>query len=489
MSSLVAWVSVTEKARLRVIEVDVDENHRFTKALEVTTVPTLRARPRAQRARPPRRPRDRPGHRGSHPPACPAATARTDAPRGSPRTRLGYATGRRPGATRCRGARGRCSALGRRRGARERHRDDGAGARLLVLPRDPVALPGRARRVLDRREPDRRAAAHGPRSAACCRPRPRSLLGDSLRALDRSRPAPGLALVVVGFVLALWSTTSAATTLMKAVTAAFGRDDERGFVRKRAARAAARRAASSPRRCSSSGCSCFGPFLQRWVGDAVGAPTATAWVWWTAQWPLLAGRAAVPLRRAALPRPRRPAAALAAGHAGRRGLARDLARRVGRVRVLHGAFRLVQQDVGHALGGRDHADLAVAHEPRAAVRRRGQRGGPARQDAGAGEPEQRSGRSAGWPSLLSTARRSRADDRAAGAAAATAARSRSSTASTRGRRGCGARCCSGSTCDGFSEEAARPIVEAFEPRRGERPPARGRATAARSSVTAATTST
>lgn len=41
MSSLVAWVSVTEKARLRVIEVDVDENHRFAKALEVTTVPTL----------------------------------------------------------------------------------------------------------------------------------------------------------------------------------------------------------------------------------------------------------------------------------------------------------------------------------------------------------------------------------------------------------------------------------------------------------------
>jgi len=41
MSSLVAWVSVTEKARLRVIEVYVDENYRFTKALEVTTVPTL----------------------------------------------------------------------------------------------------------------------------------------------------------------------------------------------------------------------------------------------------------------------------------------------------------------------------------------------------------------------------------------------------------------------------------------------------------------
>jgi len=41
MSSLVAWVSVTEKSRLRVIEVDVDENRRFAKALDVLSVPTL----------------------------------------------------------------------------------------------------------------------------------------------------------------------------------------------------------------------------------------------------------------------------------------------------------------------------------------------------------------------------------------------------------------------------------------------------------------
>jgi thioredoxin-like negative regulator of GroEL len=41
MSSLVAWVSVTEKARLRVIEVDVDENETFTRALNVSAVPTL----------------------------------------------------------------------------------------------------------------------------------------------------------------------------------------------------------------------------------------------------------------------------------------------------------------------------------------------------------------------------------------------------------------------------------------------------------------
>ena len=41
MSSLVAWVRVTEKARLRVLEVDADTNERLMRALDVRTVPAL----------------------------------------------------------------------------------------------------------------------------------------------------------------------------------------------------------------------------------------------------------------------------------------------------------------------------------------------------------------------------------------------------------------------------------------------------------------
>jgi thioredoxin-like negative regulator of GroEL len=41
MSSLIAWVSVTEKARLRVVEVDADEHQQFTSALKVSAIPTL----------------------------------------------------------------------------------------------------------------------------------------------------------------------------------------------------------------------------------------------------------------------------------------------------------------------------------------------------------------------------------------------------------------------------------------------------------------
>jgi thioredoxin-like negative regulator of GroEL len=41
MASLVAWFGVTEKKRLRVVQVDTEENERLARALEVSTVPTL----------------------------------------------------------------------------------------------------------------------------------------------------------------------------------------------------------------------------------------------------------------------------------------------------------------------------------------------------------------------------------------------------------------------------------------------------------------
>ena len=41
MASLVAWVNVTEKNRLRVVEVDADANEPLMRALHVDTVPAL----------------------------------------------------------------------------------------------------------------------------------------------------------------------------------------------------------------------------------------------------------------------------------------------------------------------------------------------------------------------------------------------------------------------------------------------------------------
>ena len=41
MASLVAWFGVTEKKRLRVVQVDTEANEELARALDVSTVPTL----------------------------------------------------------------------------------------------------------------------------------------------------------------------------------------------------------------------------------------------------------------------------------------------------------------------------------------------------------------------------------------------------------------------------------------------------------------
>lgn len=41
MESLVAWVKVTQRKRLRVIAVDADRNPALTRELEVTEIPSL----------------------------------------------------------------------------------------------------------------------------------------------------------------------------------------------------------------------------------------------------------------------------------------------------------------------------------------------------------------------------------------------------------------------------------------------------------------
>ncbi|MEX2103569.1 MAG: YhjD/YihY/BrkB family envelope integrity protein, partial [Gaiellaceae bacterium] len=58
------------------------------------------------------------------------------------------------------------------------------------------------------------------------------LLGESLRRLNEN-DGGSLAMALVGFVLALWSTTGAATAFMRALNRAYARVETRGFVRQR----------------------------------------------------------------------------------------------------------------------------------------------------------------------------------------------------------------------------------------------------------------
>jgi membrane protein len=112
-----------------------------------------------------------------------------------------------------------------------------------------------------------------------------TLLEDSLRRSTES-PRTGLAMTVIGAVLALWTTSSAATTLMQGITAAFEHEDERGFFHKRAL-ALVIVVCLVGSAALVGGLLVFGPYLERWVGNASEQPSLVAWAWWTAQWPIL----------------------------------------------------------------------------------------------------------------------------------------------------------------------------------------------------------
>ena len=116
-------------------------------------------------------------------------------------------------------------------------------------------------------------------------PEAASLLSESLNRSANS-PGSGLLMAVVGLVLAMWTITSAATTLMQGITMAFDREDKRGFVRKRLLALVIVLCLVGAATLVG-GFLVFGPYIERWLGDATAQPGLVSWLWWTAQWPVL----------------------------------------------------------------------------------------------------------------------------------------------------------------------------------------------------------
>jgi membrane protein len=112
------------------------------------------------------------------------------------------------------------------------------------------------------------------------------LLGDSLLRLEQ-QPSAGLLLLIVGFVLAIWTSTGAMTTYMSALSTAYDRKDGRTFVKKRLV-ALAMVAAIGVAVLLVGLLMIFGPFVERWLGRTLGQEDLVAWLWWTIEWPLLA---------------------------------------------------------------------------------------------------------------------------------------------------------------------------------------------------------
>jgi membrane protein len=112
------------------------------------------------------------------------------------------------------------------------------------------------------------------------------LLGGSLQRLDQ-HPSTGVAMTIVGFVLAVWATTGAMTSYMTALNLAYERKDGRSFVRKRLV-AIELVAVIGFAFLLVAVLLIFGPALERLVASHAGpASSAVGWIWWIAEWPIL----------------------------------------------------------------------------------------------------------------------------------------------------------------------------------------------------------
>jgi membrane protein len=112
-----------------------------------------------------------------------------------------------------------------------------------------------------------------------------ALLEDSLTRMTQNSSG-GWAMVIVGFVIALWTTTGAMTAFMRALNRAYDRKETRSFVRQRLV-AIVMVAIMLTAFALVFGLLVMGPALSGWLGDAVGLEAALKWIWWLAQWPVL----------------------------------------------------------------------------------------------------------------------------------------------------------------------------------------------------------
>jgi membrane protein len=114
-----------------------------------------------------------------------------------------------------------------------------------------------------------------------------SLLGQSLQRLGRNQSA-SVVMTLIGGVLALWSTTGAMTSYMTALNLAYEQKDKRSFVKKRIV-ALQMAAAIGIAFVLVAVLLIFGPSLETLVASRAGrAAGMVGWIWWVAEWPILA---------------------------------------------------------------------------------------------------------------------------------------------------------------------------------------------------------
>jgi membrane protein len=111
------------------------------------------------------------------------------------------------------------------------------------------------------------------------------LLEDSLRRMNENKNG-SLVMVIIGFGLALWTTTGAMTAFMRSVNRAYDREESRGFVRQRVV-AVQMVVAMSVAFLLIFGLLVLGPVMSGWIGNALNIEGVMGWLWWVVQWPVL----------------------------------------------------------------------------------------------------------------------------------------------------------------------------------------------------------
>jgi membrane protein len=111
------------------------------------------------------------------------------------------------------------------------------------------------------------------------------LLRESLTRVIENQSG-GLVLIVVGFVLALWTASGAVNALMRGLNRVYDREETRGFVRQRGT-ALAILVCLLLAFGLAFGMLVLGPVLSDWLGDLLGIEEVFGWLWWTLQWPIL----------------------------------------------------------------------------------------------------------------------------------------------------------------------------------------------------------
>ncbi|MDQ3669386.1 MAG: YihY/virulence factor BrkB family protein, partial [Actinomycetota bacterium] len=111
------------------------------------------------------------------------------------------------------------------------------------------------------------------------------LLRESLTRVQENEGG-GLVMVILGFVLALWTATGAMNALMRALNRSYDRKETRNFVKQRLT-ALGMLVCMVLAFALSFGLLVLGPALSSWIGSAIDAESVFKWIWWTAQWPVL----------------------------------------------------------------------------------------------------------------------------------------------------------------------------------------------------------